>query len=107
LPSVPISKLFSVSGMFNDAPVSIYVHEGNEALEIRLDEDSVKAVYMVKGMIDELLSKNLILTGVITRKIIPDYTETIVKDNKQIDVSPSIADLESMQEDIESKPLMK
>jgi hypothetical protein len=105
--TVSINKLFSVSGMFNDAPHSIYVHEGVEALEIRLDEDSIKAVNMVRSMLDELLSKNLILTGEILRKIIPDYTETIVKDNKQIDVVPSQADYDAMQADLESKPLMQ
>ena len=110
MPSVPINKLFSVSGMFTDVPagsITIYVHEGVEALEIRLDEDSIKAVNMVKDMIDELLSKNLLLTGEIVRKIIPDYTETVVKEGKQIDVVPSVSDLDSMQEDLESKPLMQ
>jgi hypothetical protein len=110
LVTVPIKHLFSYSGSFTDVPagsITVYVHSGEEALEIALDEDSIKAVNMVKELLDTLLSKDLILTGTITRKIIPDYTQTVQVENKQVDVTPSQTELDQMQQDLVSKPLMQ
>jgi hypothetical protein len=110
MPVIPLNRLFNYNGVFTDlmdGKIIIYVHNGETAEEIALDEDSVQAVQMARKLIDDLLSKDLILTGTITRKIVPQTS--LVEETKvtQIDVQPDQTDLDAMMLEVANKPKMQ
>jgi hypothetical protein len=111
MPTIPLNKLFSYSGVFTDlqdGKITLYVHNVDDsAVEILLDDDSVKALQMARGLIDDLLSRSLVLTGTITRKIVSQTTVESETKTVQVDVLPDQADLDAMQADLAGKVLMK
>ena len=110
MPTIVMNKLFNYSGVFTDlqdGKVKIYVHDGDVATEIDLDEDSVNALHKARTEIDDLLSKELILTGTIVKKMASEVVSVMESKTQIIDVPITEKDLSDMQAEIISKPLIK
>ena len=110
--TIEIGKIFGISRVFNENPdgsKTVFVYgDSGEVLEVKLDEDSCKAVGMTEDLIKDLLSKSLILTGDILSK---QTIQSVVTPEKAVDAyaaaDVSAEDLSKMQADLAAKPLMQ
>jgi hypothetical protein len=73
MPEITVSQVFSWNKLFNEDPVThrkaVYLYSSDSTyIELALDEDSGKALDMVVGLLEKLMTGKLILTGTIRQK---------------------------------------